>query len=110
MIAIEYERYWNDYTRQKKLTKSFSSLSSLANWLFDMNTDPNGYGLYFGEGLIESKDEQGWTIWVRIIRNENGIIFSDGRYTMGQKHCNDTVKEWVSECMERKNHPVYNFV
>ena len=49
-------------------------------------------------------------IWIHQISNEKGILFSDGTYTAGQKHWNESVKAWLARCIERKKNPTFTFV
>lgn len=44
------------------------------------------------------------------IENRDGIIFSDGEYTGGQKYWNDEAKDICHMLLENKECPVYNFV
>lgn len=125
MIRVEYQKYWNDLRTQNGLVKTFYSLKDVENWLFDnASRSRGGYNnLFFPPTVptnwkanpepsrIETHDAEDWDIWIHRIDNENGIIFSDGKYTSGMKHWNEEVKEWLARCAERKaDKPQFNFV
>lgn len=125
MIRIKYERYWNDLRRENNLTKTFYGLKELEDWLFNNAqfstiykkidvyfpvTEPTSWKSNPEPSRIESTDNDGWSTWVHVIENDNGIIFSDGKYTAWQKHWNDEVKAWLKHCGERATKPRFNFV
>lgn len=124
MIRVKYERYYNDFTREIK-EKTFVGLSALADWLFDMKQgsydrgmcfiDPDSSipyhnGKLYLDGSCISSSDGSWRIWVHMIQNKDGIIYSDGKFTRDQCHWNEEVKQWLRDCRERQKAPKFNFV
>lgn len=124
MIHVKYERYWNDY-RRKDEVKSFASLQELEEWIFgrmQQNYTKNNIAMFFptpkalerigadGPCYIEFRPVLGEDIWyIHQIESANGIIFSDGRFTAGQKHWTKEVQGWLEHCMERRDAPKFDF-
>lgn len=125
MVKIKYERYWNDFIRKSE-EKTFYGLDELANWIFDqMQQDyTKDFVMSFptpeklrriretdGPYRIEFKPTRGGeSIWIYLIQDSNGIIFSDGRFTSGKKHWSRAVQEWCIACDKRQHAPTFNFV
>lgn len=122
MIKVKYRRYYNDY-REFDEVKSFSSLEDLADWLFGMvkgeykeymyfvnpNDDNLRNGkLYLDSSCIKSNDGK-YIYWIDQIEKDGFIIYSDGRFTNGICHWNDEVKQWLLDCRNRRNNPIFNF-
>lgn len=127
MIKVKYEMYWNDLNKKHEV-KSFYSLKDVENWMFDMmkrdyvNDD---WAMRFptqesvkrvqrlgGSGLwgIEFRPEIGGvTYWIHQMETNDGIIFTDGKYTSRQKHWNKEVREWIDHCEERRIKPKFIF-
>lgn len=121
MIKIYYDEYLNDFCHKKGQTKTFSDLGELKNWIFGKMKQPydTPYAMYFPDprkkdqepSSIDFQEYRGsMQVWIHQIQNENGIIFSDGTLTSGQKHWNDEIKNWLIECNEFKKKPTFNFV
>ena len=119
MIKVDYEIYHNDYRRSDKVI-TFGSLDELKDWLFGQMKRPynDSYAMYFPNpnradaepSSIEIHPDFGEpTILIHQIENENGIIFSDGRHTSGQKHWNNQIKEWLVLCNNFKKAPQFKF-
>ncbi len=124
MIKIKYERYWNDFIRKSEV-KSFSDLDELEEWIFgQMQQDytKNQFVMSFptpekekriqanGPWRIEFTPKYGEeSIWIYQIESCNGIIFSDGRFTAGQKHWSKEIREWLTHCDKRRQQPKFNF-
>lgn len=125
MIKIKYERYWNDFIRKSE-EKTFFGLEDLADWIFgQMQQDyTKDFVMSFptpaklkrigeadGPYRIEFKPVRGGeSIWIYLIQDTNGILFSDGRFTSGKKHWSRTVQEWCIACDKRQHAPTFNFV
>lgn len=122
MIKITYEYYCMDYDRQHKLTKTFSDLKDLEDWIFETaigdvsdcfvlnfpseeNCDPYRISIKLGYKFGHSHH-----YWIHQIENEKGIIFSDGTYTSKQKHWSKEVIEWCKHCEDKRHNLHYNFV
>lgn len=122
MITIRMIEYWNDYNQRERKEK-FQSLDVLADWIFgQMSVDYSGpqgsHALSFPSckdersiyriSLMPGASEQ--TLWIKLIEDDSrGILFSDGTFTAGRKHCTRDVKEWLAKCEERREHPVFPF-
>jgi len=125
MIKIKYERYWNDFIRKNE-EKTFVDLDALANWIFgQMQQDYTKDSLVMsfptpekvkrikasGPYRIEFKPQRGEeSFWIYLIENSDGIIFSDGKFTSGQKHWSSEVQAWLTACEKRRTCPTFNFV
>lgn len=132
MIVVKYEKYLCDYHRQLG-TKTFGGgLDEVEEWLFEMMERPyvshnELYGdtghmhfptpkkaeLIKAAGPREIEIDPSSTdpkIWVHLIENASGIIFSDGKLTNGRKHWSSEVKEWLTRCDERVHSQKFNFV
>ncbi len=122
MITARIIEYWNDY-RKKEKRERFESLDRLADWIFDqMQVDYSGekgwLSLSFPKcetmdtiyEITVRPEHRGATLWIKQIEDDcRGIIFSDGTFTAGKKHCTREVREWLAKCGERKKNPVFNF-
>lgn len=123
MLRVRYERYWNDY-RRKDEVKAFADLDELADWMFNqMQQDyMNQSAMSFPTSKkVASIGETGpWTIefrpvwgeesiWIHQIESNDGIIFSDGRFTSRQKHWSKSVQDWLIRCEQRRRQPKFNF-
>lgn len=123
MLRVRYERYWNDY-RRKDEVKTFADLDELADWMFNqMQQDyTNQSTMSFPTPKkVASIGETGpWTIefrpvwgeeiiWIHQIESNDGIIFSDGRFTSRQKHWSKSVQDWLIRCEQRRRQPKFNF-
>lgn len=122
MITVRMIQYWNDY-HKKELRECFGNLKGLEEWIFEQMRV--NYAAEWGKDYlsfpkcdtcdriyeISVRPEQGgYVFWIKMIEDEElGIIFSDGTFTAGQKHCTKTVREWLAECEVRKNNPVFHF-
>ena len=123
-MKVIFEKYTNDYNRKSE-TKTFTSLTELENWIFgQMQQDysRNRYAMWFplpesvkkykrdGPGSIEFRPCYGGEdIWIHQIESNDGIIFSDGRFTSGQKHWTIDVQNWLVHCEQRRKNPKFNF-
>ena len=122
MITVRMIQYWNDY-HKKELRERFRDLEELADWIFNqMRVD---YTSEHGRNLLSfpkcdtaertyqisvSPESGAYVFWVKLIEDEySGIIFSDGTFTAGQKHCTKAVREWLIKCEARKKSPTFNF-
>lgn len=122
MIAIRMIEYWNDYDQYARKER-FQDLDALADWIFgQMSVDYSGPQGSHTLSFPSCKDEQNiyrismmptateQTLWIKLIEDDSrGILFSDGTFTAGQKHCVRDVKEWLAKCEERRKRPVFSF-
>lgn len=105
MFTVKGEHYYNDFTREN-FTRTFTTLDDIFKWLQTTSENfTNKYGNYFPDlqgrvGRISCTDEnrRGYQCWIYQIENENGIVFSTGRYTSGKEFCATKIKEWCLEC------------
>ena len=128
MINIDYEVYVNDNLKRYK-TARMENLKELEDWIFKQmhqdysdkregrwcmnfptpehvkSTHSDGpYAIHF------RPDEGGASIYIYLISNKDGIIFSDGRATAHQKLWTKEVQDWLLHCDERQYAPKFNFV
>lgn len=109
MYTLKYELYNCDYLRKHE-QKNFGSLSAMKSWIHE-NTIEDGYHKWLPRkdaiGAIEfgTKDRK-FDMWIHEIDSDEGILFTDGKYTGQQKHMSDRIVEWVSGLRQRN----YNFV
>lgn len=125
MITVKFERYWNDFHRKDE-TLSFASLTAFEDWLFDqMQQDyvNNKFCMSFPTldaakrinaippWDIRVQPKRGEeTFFIHLIRNEQGIIFSDGKLTANKRHWTIEVALWCAHCEQRRSNPTFDFV
>lgn len=126
MFTVYYERYWCDFMRKQE-EKTFYSIQELEDWIFGSmrrNYD-DSLAMFFPtpEILKNIGDDPGKpsriefkpsasseTYWIHEIDGPNGIEFSDGTRTSGQKHWSRNVREWCIRCDKKRKSPKFNFV
>jgi hypothetical protein len=111
MYTVKYEEYTNDYMR-KNCSKNFSSLKAIEDWIFD--SMQQSYNCMWFPKERPSRIEftplrYGPNVWVYLISSERGIEFTDGRFTNGQTHWSNEVRDWLKHCNERKTAPKFTF-
>lgn len=121
MFTFIGERYYNNYTRIN-VRKTFYSLEAFYNWAKKIsNNFSNKYNNWFpvlvGDSVgcisIDDGENCGWIFYFCQIENENGIVFSTGKLTNGEKFCAKKVKEWCIESQEKMKETqqkTFNFV
>ena len=122
MLKIKYEQISpvND-NFNKHLERSFVSLETLENWIFDQMSQDytgNSRAISFpnpkspnGPSCISFTPTYGGERYlIHQIENGIGIMFSDGTHTAGQKHWSKDVQTWLTHCEERRQNPTFNFV
>lgn len=123
-MKVIFEKYIDDYNCKSE-TKTFTSLTELESWIFgQMQQDyaRNRYAMWLplpesvkkykqdGPGSIEFRPCCGGeSILIHQIESNDGIIFSDGRFTSGQKHWTIAVQNWLVHCEQRRKNPKFNF-
>lgn len=122
MITVRMIQYWNDY-HKKELREQFRDLKELEDWIFgQMRVD---YSSEHGRNLLSfpkcdterwiyqisvRPEYGGYVYWIKLIEDRDmGIVFSDGTFTAGQKHCTRAVREWLAGCEARKRNPTFHF-
>lgn len=122
MITARIIEYWNDYHKKEKMER-FNDLDGLADWIFsqmkvDYSSVDNRFALSFPKCDTADKiyeitvrpEYGGPTLWIKQIEDDHrGILFSDGTFTAGRKHCTSNVRKWLAECEERRKNPFFNF-
>lgn len=117
MFSVRYEKYLND-SNHESCTKQFDSLNDIEDWMFSMmcrNYKEDDSAMRFPQGSQPSRiclrpESGGANIWIHLIFSDDGIVFSDGQYTSGQKHASKSVQKWLSHCKERRDNSTFNFV
>lgn len=120
MITIKYEEYTNDYIRKYK-DHTVPFLQSFEDWFFNLCDGdyskkisiPDPKHSVCKDGPYRMEVNCVWTqnkcYWVHQIMRDGKIIFSDGKFTSGQKYWNEDMKQLCSEMLKRKAKPVFNF-
>lgn len=122
MVTVRIIEYWNDY-RKKEKRERFNDLDGLADWIFsqmqvDYSSRDNRLSLSFPICNAVDKiyeitvrpEHGGPMLWMKQIEDDyRGILFSDGTFTAGRKHCTRDVRQWLAECEERRKNPFFNF-
>ena len=113
MITIKYEIYYNDYNRQTNLTKAFQSLDDFGDWMLDHATPytdskflyvdyADDYKRYSKVGKLESRNyDSDEDYWVYLVANDDGIIYSNGKYTHGKNHVSKAMFEFLRKLEDR---------
>lgn len=122
MITVRMIQYWNDY-HKRDLREQFRNLKELEDWIFgqmrmDYSSKAGANLLSFPECDAECRiyrisvrpEYGGYVYWIKLIEDRDiGIVFSDGSFTAGQKHCTREVREWLAGCEARKMNPTFRF-
>ena len=116
MIKVTYEYYYNDYTRQQNIRQSFSSLNSFKEWIEtkavgDVHSDKVIWWPHYKESdTFKFNVNNGWICNIRMIENNEGIIFTDGFYTQHRRHSSQEFYEWCQEQIHQQKQAVVRFV
>ncbi len=115
MIKVHYTKYMNDY-HQFECVQTFRDLSAFADYIFGSMKQAydNRFAMYFprpmGGEISWTPSYNDYRHWCHRIDDEDGILFSTGKTTSGQKFMADCVKDWCEQCEQRRHKPVFNFV
>lgn len=128
MIRVYYEEYHCDYYR-KDHEQDFFDLDDLKKWIFnqmqqDYSDKMRGpYVLSFPtpEKAEKIGAEGPWEIefipkaggpryWIHLIKQNERIMFTDGKITAGQRHWSKEVQEWLSQCHAQQFSPQFDFI
>ena len=113
MLIVKIEEYHNDYNFHHHL-RSFMSLDALKQWILDsMHVSNLKDWISFGSNPVFFRmqpDGPGWSYKIHLIEDKDGIIFSDGQYTAGQRHIADCMKQWLDDFKQELEAPKFNFV
>ena len=113
MITVKYEYYYNDNNFDHR-KKDFANLDHFEIWIKNqMHVSKLDKWIRFCPDLgymTMQPDGPGWSYHIHQIEDEDGIIFSDGQYTSGQKHVANCVRKWMEELEVKLKTPMYNFV
>lgn len=128
IYTVDYEVVRNEKREEGKQIREskqieFSALNELADWIFgQMQQEYDAsFSMYFptpdtsanadGPESIEFVPVYGGpSFFIHQIRRGDGILFSDGRFTCGQKHWSKEVKGWLTQCEKRRRNPYFKFV
>ncbi len=113
MITIKYEIYYNDYNRRTNLTKTFQSLDDFGDWMLDHATPYADFKYLYVDyaddykqcgkvGKLESRNyDSDEDYWVYLVTNDDGIIYSNGKYTNGKNHVSKAMLEFLRKLEDR---------
>lgn len=105
MITVRYEIRVNDYTRTFAVVY-FPAMASMEGWMFDQMIADMRESMHFPNG-----DDLSWRFTpemgkpeyiIHEVRNDSGILFSDGQFTDGQKHIAKSVVRFAEDCAKRQ--------
>lgn len=128
MITVRYERYWNDYRKYDE-RQTFYSLEGVADWFFGMCRGSYKDGMYFTNpdktypyhkrdcdkldsssiSIHSIATSDGYSYHIDQIEIDGVIVYSDGKFTNGIRHWNETIKQWLRDCRARQSNPQFNF-
>ena len=113
MLKVKFEEYHNDYNFHY-FTERFNSLKELQTWVMSkMHVSCPKEWIRFSSNPIFFRmqpDGPGWSYKIHLIEDDDGIIFSDGEHTAGQRHIARCVVEWFDEFRCELDCPVFNFI
>lgn len=126
MITITYEEYYNDFTRRRGLTNSFSSLeefkcflkerakgtdkdTNFSTGIFKLKEDKSNMATSIDRISCRNNDRSYPCTWVHKIEKDNKICFSDGQYTKGINFISDEMISFLKQTDKEISEPSYNF-
>ena len=113
MLTVKLEEYHDD-NNFRYFSEHFNSFKELQNWIIHQMhvTDPKDWISFSTDPIYfrMQPDGPGWSRKIHLIEDEDGIIFSDGQNTAGQRHIADCVKQWLYEFKQELEAPKFNFV
>lgn len=113
MITIKYDIYHNDYNWQTNLNKSFPTLDDFGDWMLDHATPYTDFKFLHVDcvddykrcgkvGKLESRNyDSDEDYWVYLVTNDDGIIYSNGKYTHGKNHVSKAMLEFLRKLEDR---------
>ena len=108
MLIVTYESFSNNYNQNKE-TKTFENLDEFAKWLYSvaelwsLNKSEQHPNVFFSTKEISAENIKvktygGYTYWHFCIEDtQEGIIYTSGKFTYGQKHCSTSFMEWLKK-------------
>ena len=119
MLTVKGEYYYNNFTRYN-FSKSFKNFDELKNFIInhsngDVGTKKNK-AIWLGvwhDGSFKCPDmisnnsyncDSKYSLWIYYIESPNGIEYTNGQYTRGEKHASKAFEEW---CLNTYN-DLYN--
>ncbi len=113
MLKVRIEEYHND-NNFKHQVQTFTSFDALKQWVLGvMHVSCLKDWISFSYNPIFFRmqpDGPGWSYKIHLIEDQDGIIFSDGQHTSGQRHIADYVKRWLDDFKQELEAPKFNFV
>lgn len=113
MLKVRIEEYHNDNNFSHHL-QTFTSLDALKQWVLGtMNVSKPKDWISFSSNPVFFRiqpDGPGWSYKIHLIEDQDGIIFSDGQHTAGQRHIANCVKQWLDDFKQELEAPKFNFV
>lgn len=113
MLQVRIEKYHND-NNFNHTVYNCESLNALKEWVLkQMNVSTLKDWISFSSNPVYFRiqpDGPGWSYKIHLIEDQDGIIFSDGQHTAGQRHIADCVKRWLDEFKQELECPKFNFV
>lgn len=137
MVTIRYEIYKDENNWDKDLIKTFDTLEDFGKWLTDFatpyeDTDPHKHLALYVHDEDWLQKECGdlkaymnyWPayhlsainyatdiyLWVDLVTNDIGVIYSGGKYTHWQKHISKEFAEFCRNLQYKYETSTVNFV
>ena len=113
MLNVRIEEYHDDNHFNHHI-QTFASFDALKQWILGrMNVSNPKDWISFSSNPVFFRmqpDGPGWSYKIHLIEDHDGIIFSDGQHTAGQRHIADCVKQWLDDFKQELETPKFNFV
>ena len=113
MLKVRIEEYHNDNNFHHHV-QTFASLDALKQWVLGrMHVSNPKDWISFSSNPVFFRmqpDGPGWSYKIHLIEDSDGIIFSDGQHTAGQRYIADCVKRWLDDFKQELETPKFNFV
>ena len=110
MLTVKGEYYYNDFTRYN-FAKSFKNFDELKNFILNHSNGDVGTKehrtIWLGiwrDGSFKCPDRVSnspysrggskYDLWIYYIESSNGIEYTNGQYTRGEKHASKAFEEW----------------
>lgn len=113
MLKVRIEEYHDDHHFNHQIYNC-ESLNALKEWILkQMNVSNLKDWISFSANPVYFRiqpDGPGWSYKIHLIEDDDGIIFSDGQHTAGQRHIADCVVQWLDDFKRELETPKFNFV
>lgn len=116
MIKVKYEDYYNDNNVHNHAI-TFGSMNEFQDWMFNqmkVEYEHTNFPIKKrDDGYLQSiriTIDFGHNFYINLVEIDEGIVFSDGKYTSNQYHISKSMSEFNKDCVNRASKPKFNFV